>query len=393
MQYVQTGQSQLLTLKTGQTQMRKTIKPFSKVSKHNPSAWTLMLLLIFLLVYTGCTNEKDIVNKGTRPVPVITGLSSKQNVEYIIHQVGTIEAKQTVMIRSEIDGIIEQIEFKEGGKVKKGDVLVTLDSAKKHAEIRSLEAYLRQLELRLANKNRTLERNRPLVEQELVSRLYFDDLQTEAEETQAKIEQTNANINLKKEELSDTIVRAPFEGVTGARNISIGHYLKKGDPIVSVVDLENLEISFQVPERYKPRISTGQEIILTVAPFPERKFKWKIFFIAPAIDINTRSFQVKAGRDNRNHLLNPGMFAKVKLITEIHENAVTVPWESVIQNEAETYIYTVKNNIAKKIFVRLGKITDNRAEILEPDIPVGTEVVLEGKYNLKDGFKIILARQ
>jgi multidrug efflux pump subunit AcrA (membrane-fusion protein) len=98
-------------------------------------------------------------------------------------------ARYEVTIRSEIDARIVEILFSEGKAVRKGDVLVRLDAAKIEAEIQSLEARIRQLEVRLANKQRTLERNRPLVERDLVSRLQFDNLQTEIEETVAEIAQ------------------------------------------------------------------------------------------------------------------------------------------------------------------------------------------------------------
>ncbi|MCK4425744.1 MAG: efflux RND transporter periplasmic adaptor subunit [Deltaproteobacteria bacterium] len=348
----------------------------------------LVVLLVFLTLSPGCKQTEKEAKKKSHPIPVITGEVTTRRVEYILHQVGTLEARYEVTIRSEIDARIVEILFSEGKEVRKGDVLVRLDAAKIEADIRSLEARIRQLEVRLANKQRTLRRNRPLVERDLVSRLQFDNLQTEIEETAAEIAQAQANLAGEKERLSDSTIRAPFDGVAGARNISVGDYLKEGDQVVTVVDLDTLKIAFHVPEKLKANLSIGQEVTLTVSPYPDRIFKGRISFISPLVDIDTRTFQIKARLDNRQRLLNPGMFVRAQLITEVHENALIVPWESVIQTEDETYIYIVEGDMARKVPVRLGKITNEWAEVFEPHIPPGINVILEGKFAARDGMKV-----
>jgi len=350
----------------------------------------LIVLLVFLTLFPGCRQTEKEAKKESHPIPVITGEVTTRRIEYVLHQVGTLEARYEVTIRSEIDARIVEILFSEGKAVRKGDVLVRLDAAKIEADIQSLEARIRQLEVRLANKQRTLNRNRPLVERDLVSRLQFDNLQTEIEETVAEIAQAQANLAREKERLSDATIRAPFDGVAGARNISTGDYLKEGDQVVTVVDLDTLKIAFQVPEKLKARLSVGQEVTLTVAAFTDKTFKGKISFIAPLVSIETRTFQIKARLDNRRRLLNPGMFARAQLITEVHEDALIVPWESVIKTEIETYIYIIEEGVARKVPVRLGKITNEWAEVLEPHITPGTNVILEGKFAAKDGMKVSL---
>jgi membrane fusion protein (multidrug efflux system) len=106
------------------------------------------------------------------------------------------------------------------------------------------------------------------------------------------------------------------------------------------------------------------------------------------VDLNLRSFQVKAKVENIPPLLNPGMFAHVKMITDVHEEALTVPWESVIQTETETYIYVVEGEVARKVPLHTGKITNEWAEILDTNLLPGTTVILEGKFAVKDGAKV-----
>ena len=348
------------------------------------SAAVLALSLLFI----GCSKKKQESKKETRVAQVITGQATTRNVEYTLNQVGTLEASQEVTIRSEIDGPIVEILFRQGADVKKGEILARFDKAKIQAEIKNLEARINQLQIRLANRRRTLERKRPLVEQDLVSRLQFDELQTEIEEIEAEIVQAQANLTHQEERLSDTIIRAPFDGVIGARDISVGDYLKAGDPVVTVVDLDPLEISFQVPEKFKTKLFPGKAVLLTVDPYPDITFKGTISFISPKVDVNTRTFKVKSMVKNNRPMLNPGMFARVAVITDVHKNALTVPWESVVQTENETYIYVVEDGVARKIQVRLGKINSDWAEVLDTGISQGATVILEGKFSVKDGAKV-----
>lgn len=350
-------------------------------------------IVIFGLFFPGCADKKTENKQTEHRIPVITGEASVRRVEYILNQVGTLKASQEVTLRSAIEGPIIEILFSEGSNVKKNEILVKLDPAKIQAELRNLNARIEQLQIGLANKERTLERKRPLVDQDLVSRLHFDDLQTDIKEIGSRILQARADLARQNERLSDTVIRAPFDGVVGVRDICVGDYLKIGDPVVSVVDLDPLQIVFQVPEKFKPDLFVGKQVFLTVDPYQDRIFEGQISFIAPVVDINTRSFQVKALVNNNELLLNPGMFARAKVIMEVHENALTVPWESVIQTEEEDYIYIVENDVARKVPVKLGKITSKWAEVLDPGITSGAIVILEGKFAVKDGKKVSVRRE
>lgn len=346
-------------------------------------------LLIIALLFSGCKEKKEEVKPGVRAVPVITGNISTRRVEYVLTQVGTLEASQSVTLRSEIEGRVIEILFKEGREVRKGDILVSLDSVKTRAEIRNLQARIHQLEIRLENKTSTLDRHRALVKRGVISQQLFDDLLSEIKEIKAQITQAEADLARQKELLSETVIRAPFDGVAGARNFSVGHYMKEGDPIVTIVTLDPLEITFQAPEKFKSSLVIGQDVELSVDAYPDRSFKGKVFFISPQVDVELRSFEVKARISNNKPLLNPGMFGRLQVITEVHEDALTVPWESVIETEEETYIFTVDGDVARKVPVHLGKVTAEWAEILRSELSPGASVILEGKFAVKDGMKVV----
>jgi RND family efflux transporter MFP subunit len=321
-------------------------------------------------------------------VPVVTEVVDARVVTYILYQVGSLVASQEVTIRTEAQGKVVEILFNEGTEVNKGDLLVRLDDAKIRADIQSLQAKVEQLEVRLKNREKSLERNRSLRAQNLVSVEKFDDMVTEIDEIKSQIIQTVASLNRQKESLADTLIRAPFDGVAGARNFSPGHYLRVGDPVVSIVDLNPLQIEFKVPEKYKRNLFLGQEVELAVDAYPGKKFKGKLSFIDPAVEVGTRTFLIKALVENDEKKLSPGMFAKAELITEVHKDAVTVPWESVIQTETETYLYTTDGKIAKKHPVEMGKVVDQRVELFNPTVAPGEKVITEGKFAVKDGTPV-----
>jgi RND family efflux transporter MFP subunit len=342
-----------------------------------------------LLPTEGCQKKKEEAATTPPAVVVTAAQATARRVVETFEQVGTLQASQEVTLRSEIEGQVVKLLFEEGKPVRQGQVLVQLDTAKIEAEIRALEARVEQLRIRLDNKRKTVERNRSLAERDMISRQQFDNVTTEMQEIEAEINQVRANVTLQKVRLGDKTIRAPFEGVAGVRKISVGDYLRVADPVVAVVDLDPLEISFQVPERLKPRLFLEQACILTVDPYPGKTFQGTLSFIAPQVDVVTRTFQVKAQVPNNEPLLNPGMFARVEVVTDVREGALTVPWEAVIQTEQGTYVYALTpDGTARKVQVRLGKTTPQWAELVEGDLSPGTSVVLEGKFAVKDGAKV-----
>lgn len=352
-------------------------------------ALTLLLALLLALLLVGCGEQKNEAPRlEQQAVPVLLGETAVRHVELTLEQVGSLTASQEVTLRSETEGRVVEIAFQEGRPVHQGMVLVRLDASKVEASIANLQAQLSELNARLENKLRTLERNRPLLEKRLISRLQFDNLETEIAETRAQLEQARANLTLEQVRLADTLIRAPFDGVAGVRTLSPGDYLKEGDPVVTVVDLDPLEISFRVPEKFKPKFSLDQTVNLQVAPYPGQLFSGHISFIAPGVDEATRTFQVKARVANDDHLLSPGLFARATVVTDSFANAITVPWESIIQTEQETYLYIVEDEVARKVPVRLGQITPEWVQLLDSELAAGTPVVLEGKFASRDGAKV-----
>lgn len=338
----------------------------------------------------GCERQSDLnQNHATTAEPVTVGHVGVKDLVYRLHRVGSLEAKASVMVRTEVEGRVTDLFFEEGATVTAGQVLVKIDDAKIRTIMSQLEARLHQLEIQLSNRLKTLERKKPLLAHDLVSQQDFDDLQTKIDVEKAAVLEIKAQIAHHREILDDTEIRAPFGGVTSERLISVGDFLSTGDPIVRVVRLDPLEISFRVDEKYKSSLSLNQPVAVTVAAYPDKTFSGEIFFISPDIDIQTRTFLMKGRIPNNDHLLSPGMFAEVSVITETHKDALVVPWESVVQLEDEAYVYVCTGNEAKKIPVTVGLVAEGMTEVFG-DLEPGQQVVVEGKYSLSDEAKVTI---
>ena len=352
--------------------------------------WFCSWVGIFPLLQ-GCTEKNIQASSRSTDVPVLLGQVTLRRVENVLEQIGTLKARQHVLIRSEAQGAVTKILFSEGRDVRHDEILVQIDSSKIEAQIQNLEAKINQLQIRLDNKLKELDRNQPLLKQNLVSPQVYDNLQTDIQETRSEITQAQADLTLQKKRLADTVIRAPFDGVAGARNISIGDYIESGDSVVEVVTLDPLEIQFRVSEKFIPALSIGQTVQIRVDAYPNEVFQGLIFFLSPTVEVVTRTTEVKAQLGNQDRRLSPGMFARVQLVISVHENAVTIPSESIIQAEDEIYVYVVReDNTAHKVPIVMGQSNDEWSEIVEGDLHDGDRVIVEGKYAVREGAKVIV---
>ena len=190
----------------------------------------LMAAAVVSLGAAGCgQQDQKAPSKVKKATPVTIGQASARRVVYTLDQVGTLESPKMVTLRAETAAPITAILFQEGKPVKEGQILVKQDTAKLKATAQNLEQRIQQLKIRLAHQKRILERNKPLVKDNLVSKLKYDDLETEIKVTETTLSQAQSDLTRHKDLMEDADIRAPFDGVAGSRDISVGDYLKVGD--------------------------------------------------------------------------------------------------------------------------------------------------------------------
>jgi membrane fusion protein (multidrug efflux system) len=343
----------------------------------------LLLLLSMNLILHGCGREETLSKKDSA-IPVTLSTVTSMDVRHTIDQVGTLEANETVMVKSEAQGKIKKILFEEGKQVTEGGLLVKLDDAKIKAELESIKSRIVQYRAELVNTKRNVLRNEDLLKDGVINQKIYDDIITKRQVGEALLSEAQANLLLAQEQLKDTSLPSPFQGFTSERFVSVGDFIGVGDAIVKIVQTDPLKLAFRIPEKYVPSITAGKQVEVTVDAYPGETISGTIYFVSPDIDTATRTLLVKATVSNRDNHLSPGMFAHVTVTVELHPDALVVPWDALVVKEDETYVFRVDAGKAQKVPIKVLLVFDGKAEV-EGDLSPGTTVVREGKFSIRAG--------
>lgn len=285
--------------------------------------------------------------------------------------VGSIAANESAELRPEIPGTITAIHYEEGSLVKKDSLLVSLDT-------RELDAQLAETRASFNLATRNLERNQALLEDDAVSKLEVDDAVAEHARLQAAIDLLEVRI-------AKSSIRAPFDGLTGPRSLSIGDYVQSSTVITTVDDLSRLKVEMQVPERYLPNLQPGGNFTLRAATSaPGEDVPGEVYFVSPRIDPETRSTLVKGYVNNPPPFLKPGMFANVTLVLRTIPDALVVPETSILSTARGTVIIVPKEQdgatVAEFVPVKTGIRVPGLVQIspVGPPIKAGDKIVSSG---------------
>jgi membrane fusion protein (multidrug efflux system) len=283
------------------------------------------------------------------------------------------------MVRPEISGRITQLNFRDGERVRKGQLLVQLDDQLPQAQVKQSQA-----ELSIAQANH--KRNQELLAQNFISQRTVDESAASLEVAQAKLALSVATAARLK-------ITAPFDGITGIRSANVGDYLKDGSDIVNLEDIDAVFVDYRLPERFQTRLKKGQRATVDLDALPGRKFEAVVLSIDPLIDSNGRSVGVRGCIDNRQLTLRPGMFARVTTVFGERNQARVIPEEAIVPQGGKVFVIKVVDSndaanpgkVSQRTEVKVGIRRPGRVEIvegLEPD----DVVVTAGHQRLqKDG--------
>ena len=296
--------------------------------------------------------------------------------------VGSLRSRRGVMLRPEVSGRITQLNFTDGQRVKKGQVLVQFDDQLPLAQVQQSMA-----ELSIAQANQ--KRNQELVSQNFISQRSLDESAANLQVAQAKLALSRATAERLK-------IIAPFDGIVGIRSVNVGDYLKDGADIVNIEDLDAIFVDFRLPERFQSKVKTGQNANVDIDALPGRKYTARIQAIDPLIDTNGRSVGVRGCIDNRQLQLRPGMFARVNAVFGVRETALVIPEEAIIPQGPKVFVIkllpgtTDKNRTSQRVEVKVGLRRPGKVEILE-GLEATDTVVANGQQRVqKDGTLVNL---
>ncbi len=294
--------------------------------------------------------------------------------------VGSLRSRQGVVIRPEVSGRITQLNFRDGDRVRKDQLLVQLDDQLQLAQVQQSQA-----ELSIAQANH--KRNQELVEQNFISKRSVD-------ESAANLEVAQAKLALSKATAARLKVLAPFDGIVGIRTANVGDYLKDGADVVNVEDIDAVFVDFRLPERFQNKVKKGQTAMVNLDALPGSSFVAFVQAVDPLIDTNGRSVGVRACIDNRQLRLRPGMFARVTAVFGERNQAKVVPEEAIVPQGQRVVVYKLVDGnskdekIAQRVEVKVGIRRPGRVEILE-GIEEGDLIVTAGQQRLqRDGMVV-----
>lgn len=289
--------------------------------------------------------------------------------------VGSLRSDESVTIRPEVSGRISHIGFREGQRVAKGATLIRFDTAVQRAELEQAEANLG------LSKSR-IERSRDLFTKGFISAQARD-------EAESNFKVAQATYDLSEARLTKLEIKAPFSGIVGLRMVSIGDYVKDGQDIVNLEEIDPLKVDFKIPEIYLKKIAVGQSLQITLDAFPDQTYQGTVFAINPLVDVNGRSIVIRATVKNTEVRLRPGMFARVRLLFSDERDSVAVPEQSLIPVGDEQYIFKVVDGHAQRFKVEIGQRRGGQVEILQ-GLTAGDLVVTAGQLKLRDGSQVTI---
>lgn len=286
--------------------------------------------------------------------------------------VGSLKSAESVVLRPETAGRVATINFRDGSVVAKGTVLLSLDAGVQEAE-------LQQAKANLALAESTYRRNLELLEKKFLS-------QQALESSAATLKIQEATVSLASAKLAKTRIRAPFAGVVGLRNVSIGDYVKEGQDLVNIEEIATLRADFKLPESYIGRLSKGLRLEVTSDALPGERFPALLEAVDPLVDQGGRSLSARARLDNKAGKLRPGMFVRVRLLFGERQAALMVP-EQAIMPGAQPAVFKVVDGKAMRVPVRLGVRRTAQVEIVD-GLAAGDVVVTAGQLKLREGMAV-----
>lgn len=297
-------------------------------------------------------------------------------VQEAIVATGELRADEEVDLRAEESGRVVKLSFREGQKVKAGDLLVKINDEDLVAERRRLEV---QKDLAQTRE----QRSKTLFDEGTLSQDRYDEANGRLLVLKAQLAQIDA-------EIRKTEIRAPFSGVIGLREVSEGSYLTSATSIARLQNLDPIKLDFAIPEKYVGSIARGDSVEFTVAG-QARTFSGKVYAVEPRIDAATRTVRVRARAANPGGELFPGAFAKVRLVLAEQDDALMVPAIALVPGLEATTVYVVESgsggDVVSPRAVEIGRRTEDRVQILS-GLEAGDRVVVSGVQQVRPGLAV-----
>lgn len=320
---------------------------------------------------------KEAGNRQSKALNVRAVVLSQQGLTDGIFVSGSLVPDEEVNLSFESSGKITDIFFKEGTHVEKGELLAKINDAPLQADLRKKQAQVKLMQDRLF-------RAKALLEKEAVSKEAFQEAEANLAALEAEIEGVEAQIE-------QTELRAPFSGIIGLRQVSVGAYATTTTEVATLTKTAPLKVEFNVPERYAGMLPEGTELTFTAEGDLTTR-NAKVYASDSRVDPETRTFAIRAIYPNTDGKLIPGRYVNVNLVTQRFDNTLAVPSEAIVSEMGIDKVFVCKNGKAQPVEIAKGLRTDAMVQVLRGLVP-GDTVITSGTMQLRSGQKVVVSVQ
>ncbi|WP_286232843.1 efflux RND transporter periplasmic adaptor subunit [Thalassotalea sediminis] len=326
-------------------------------------------LCIYLYLPVSQGEKNDMAGHATQ---VEAHIATLQENAVLIEAIGSARANQAIYVKSAQSDYITDIFFEDGQLVKKGQKLVQLQSQEEKFAVKELSINLRE-EQRQLNRLKELARSQATAKSML-------------EEQLSKVDATQAQLESAKTKLAEMTVTAPFSGLLGKREISIGSFVNTSTNITTLDDISIIKVDFKVPEKYLAQLTVGMTVTTKNDAYPNHIFSGEVTHISSRIDAVTRSIEVTASFENKQGLLRPGMLLDTALQLS-SEQAIMIPEKAVIPLKDQHYVFAIEKGVANRVQVHVVGRHDGWVAI-DKGLSDGQQIVTEGLIKIRSGSKV-----
>ena len=349
----------------------------------------LMYIFFALPILTGCKEKKSAGAMGGMPTPEISVAKPIiKNVTLTKDYPGYLTTEKTVNLVARVNGTLQSTSYTPGGRVKQGQLLFVIEPTLYKDKVEQAEAALKTAQAQLEYARSNYSRMKEAVKSDAVSQIQVLQAESSVAEGVAAVNNAEAALSTARTNLSYCYVRAPFDGIIGLRQISVGSYASPTTIVAKLTKITPLKVEFSVPERYASQIKKGTNLNFRIEGKLDA-FSAKVYAVESTIDPNLHQFTARALYPNTNRALLPGRYTSIQLKKEEIPNAIAIPTEAIVPEMGKDKVFLYKSGKAEPVEVTTGIRTDAEVQIVR-GLQVGDTILTSGTLQLRLGLPVTL---
>lgn len=351
----------------------------------------ILLLSIFFLAVEGL-NAGELYAQSQPPSPVVVIEVKEKELQKPITLTGTVEPSKRSLIASEVAGLIKSYPVNEGDFVNRGDIIAVINTDVLNINLEEAKASKREAFARLQLARKNMQRLKQLYDKGIASLQQMQDAESERDAWTAKISVMESKIRKQEHDLRVSKILAPFGGYITSEHTEVGQWIDEGGAVAEIIDIDDVEIVVDVPERYITHLSHGDKSVVELDALPQTEIQGQIKFIVPQADKAARTFPVKVVVKNPDHIIKSGMVARVSFLIGEPSLVKLVPKDAIVEQNNKNFVYVVSDGSVQPVPVTKGIPYKDLIQVVGP-INTGQLVVIRGNERLKPGQPVKIVNQ